>query len=223
MSACDRCGDTYETDLYCTTCGDVAHGGHGDDHAEDAAELESILDACDAIGWYEPSGRDYDAGAEGENALNKLRAALPPRWEACLAEPDDDQDIVIKWLGAERAEDDQDICGRCWAIASHIHGEISCAGGCECLRDHEDVARQVEWDAETPQDAEAAIQRAIDRSESHDQIVTIDWSPEREAALLAECDDYTDANGVLEAWANGDSDDMAWRVHLRGERTGVES
>lgn len=59
-------------------------------------------------------------------------------------------------------------------------------------------------------------QPLIDRSLSHNEIVHADWTPELEEALLAACDDWTEANGVQEYWAGDTTDIMAssWRVHL---------
>lgn len=71
---CDRCGDyANPTDLYCTACGDVAHG------------------PCD--------DGDHEHG---------------------------------------------DVCGRCWAVLSHVEGEIDCASGCSCLRDYPEIADEIE-------------------------------------------------------------------------------
>jgi len=59
---------------------------------------------------------------------------------------------------------------------------------------------------------------AIDRSRSHDEIVTIDYDAEVLVALESECDGSVKANGVHEFWGN-DSDsenDMLWRVHVLG-------
>lgn len=63
------------------------------------------------------------------------------------------------------------------------------------------------------------VSEAIERSISHNEIVTLDWSPSREADLRARSDDSTDSqanNGapIDEYWANDDAGGMAWRVHL---------
>ena len=60
-------------------------------------------------------------------------------------------------------------------------------------------------------------EQAIQRSESHDEIVTIDYDAEGAETLAAECDDSVHANGMTEYWANDpDSEDgMTWRVHMR--------
>lgn len=67
-------------------------------------------------------------------------------------------------------------------------------------------------------------QEAIERSRSHDEIVTLDAFDEDDyQTLLVECDDNVDANGMLEFWADDpDSDtEMLWRVHMPAERKGV--
>lgn len=58
---------------------------------------------------------------------------------------------------------------------------------------------------------------AIDRSESHDEIVTIDHDADAFVDLEAQCDDNVHANGVTEFWANDpeSEDKMTWRVHMR--------
>ncbi len=53
------------------------------------------------------------------------------------------------------------------------------------------------------------VERAIDRSESHTEMVTLEYSDARAAVLLAASDDSVDAGRVVEYW----TDD--WRVHLR--------
>lgn len=66
-------------------------------------------------------------------------------------------------------------------------------------------------------DARAAqrVRDAIARSVSHTEIVHLDYGSEELSILMAECDDYTDANdGVVEFWGtDGDGDE--WRVHMR--------
>ena len=66
------------------------------------------------------------------------------------------------------------------------------------------------------------IAQALERSESHDEIVTLDWTDARERELLdQDYSDYSDAHGTFEAWANDDDDGngMKWRVHLKRAST----
>lgn len=67
-------------------------------------------------------------------------------------------------------------------------------------------------------------EQAIERSVSHNEVVTIDYSEEAELTLSAECDDSVSANGVTEYWANDPESEtaMLWRVHMRNDRS-VES
>lgn len=65
-----------------------------------------------------------------------------------------------------------------------------------------------------------SIETAIRRSISHNEIVTLEWTADREAALLDACEDSV-ATSVLastdriEAWGRTD-DGNEWRVHLDG-------
>lgn len=63
-------------------------------------------------------------------------------------------------------------------------------------------------------------EQAIERSKSHDEIVTIDYDQAAYEELRAECDDIIDANDVTEFWSDDpDSEDgMLWRVHVRHPR-----
>lgn len=56
---------------------------------------------------------------------------------------------------------------------------------------------------------------AIDRSVSHNEIVTLDYAYEVATDLSAESEDSVEANGVTEYWGTRD-DGEEWRVHLRG-------
>ncbi len=56
--------------------------------------------------------------------------------------------------------------------------------------------------------------QAIERSITHDEIVTIDYSDEAEAELGVECDNSVRNGPVVEFWGR-DQDGDAWRVHLR--------
>jgi hypothetical protein len=64
---------------------------------------------------------------------------------------------------------------------------------------------------------------AIDRSESHDEIVTIDYDADAFAALKAASSDYASADGVTEFWRNDPDSEtaMTWRVHMRDEDPAV--
>lgn len=61
---------------------------------------------------------------------------------------------------------------------------------------------------------EDVIQRAIERSISHNEIVTLDWSEDLESELDNRCEDSANNTtyGLLEYWGN---DEGEWRVHLR--------
>ena len=56
--------------------------------------------------------------------------------------------------------------------------------------------------------------QAIERSISHNEIVTIESTPEVLDQLLIECDDHVDAGERIEFW--GTDDGKEWRVHARG-------
>ena len=60
----------------------------------------------------------------------------------------------------------------------------------------------------------ATVIDAIDRSISHDEIVYLDDEPGLRDALLAECDDNVESDGVAEYWGEDDNGDE-WRVHVR--------
>jgi hypothetical protein len=61
------------------------------------------------------------------------------------------------------------------------------------------------------------VDDAIDRSISHTEIVTIDFTPGTYAELVAVCDDYVDRHdGVSEFWGIHMTDSAEWRVHMRG-------
>jgi hypothetical protein len=62
-------------------------------------------------------------------------------------------------------------------------------------------------------------EKAIERSKSHDEIVTIDYDADAGETLAAECDDSVHGNGVTEYWANDPDSEtkMLWRVHMRDE------
>lgn len=49
---------------------------------------------------------------------------------------------------------------------------------------------------------------AINRSISHDEIVTLRYTDELAANLFVECDDWVDTGRVVEYWS------YDWRVHL---------
>ncbi len=68
---------------------------------------------------------------------------------------------------------------------------------------------------------DAKIEQAIERSTSHNEVVTLPYSEEFAAELEAHCDDYTeDDAGGFEYWAAPVEADLAetgatlWRVHL---------
>lgn len=58
--------------------------------------------------------------------------------------------------------------------------------------------------------------KAIERSVSHNDIVTVDADSEGNiiAELTPMCDDHVEANGVHEFWGQ-DDDGNEWRVHVR--------
>lgn len=58
-------------------------------------------------------------------------------------------------------------------------------------------------------------EQAIERSITHNEIVTIDSTKDDLEHLLYECEDSVDANGVWEFWGSPRSDAM-WRVHVKG-------
>lgn len=64
-------------------------------------------------------------------------------------------------------------------------------------------------------------ERAIARSSSHNEIVTIDFDAESAKELQLACDDSVDANDVTEYWGTTDAGDE-WRVHVR-HRAALES
>lgn len=54
---------------------------------------------------------------------------------------------------------------------------------------------------------------AIERSISHNEIVTIRNNGDMMTELIISCDDYVDTNqGLVEFW--GKTDDGNWRVHV---------
>ncbi len=65
--------------------------------------------------------------------------------------------------------------------------------------------------------SEQLASQAIERSESHNEIVTIDYDAIGAEYVAAECDDSIVANHVTEYWANdpNSEDGMLWRVHMR--------
>ncbi len=71
------------------------------------------------------------------------------------------------------------------------------------------LAAGVEADA-----ARLDVERAIDRSDSHTEVVTLEYSDARAEALLAASDDSVDAGRVVEFWGTSEAGDE-WRVHLR--------
>jgi len=60
--------------------------------------------------------------------------------------------------------------------------------------------------------ARADIAHAIAQSIAQNEIVSLDWTQNREDALLVAQDDGVDAGDVVEAW--GEEDGQQWRVHL---------
>ncbi len=54
----------------------------------------------------------------------------------------------------------------------------------------------------------------IDRSVSHTEIASADWTEELETDLQAECEDSVDAGERHEFWGTTESG-SEWRVHLR--------
>lgn len=67
-----------------------------------------------------------------------------------------------------------------------------------------------------------ATDRAIDRSISRNQIVTIDFSTAAENDLLAECEDHVWNDDTHEFWGET-CDGEQWRVHLLIGRDCVRS
>jgi len=70
------------------------------------------------------------------------------------------------------------------------------------------------------------VAAAIERSLRQNEIVTIDYSDEAEAELLAACDDSAESSydrgpdsppGTLTEYWGSDRDGDAWRVHMRSE------
>lgn len=57
------------------------------------------------------------------------------------------------------------------------------------------------------------IETAIKRSVSHSEIVSLEWTADLEAALLAECEDSVATSDRVEAWGTTEDGDE-WRVHL---------
>lgn len=57
-------------------------------------------------------------------------------------------------------------------------------------------------------------ERAIARSVSHNEIVTLDFDTEANEELQLACEDAVVANGVTEYWGTTESGDD-WRVHVR--------
>ena len=59
--------------------------------------------------------------------------------------------------------------------------------------------------------------QAIERSESHDEIVTLDYDVDAIETLQAECDSSVHGNDMTEFWANDPASEtkMLWRVHVR--------
>jgi hypothetical protein len=91
-----------------------------------------------------------------------------------------------------------DLLGRAWAAA------------CQISATDDDVrALGAEADA-----ARLDVERAIDRSDSHTEVVTLEYSDARAEALLAASDDSVDAGRVVEFWGTSEAGDE-WRVHLR--------
>lgn len=58
------------------------------------------------------------------------------------------------------------------------------------------------------------VNDAIARSISHNEIVTLEWTADRAAALKAACEDYVDTGDIrgVEYWGRDEGDE--WRVHL---------
>lgn len=59
-------------------------------------------------------------------------------------------------------------------------------------------------------------QSAIERSVSHNEIVTIDYDAEAAIDLSLESDDSADGEGVTEYWGTDEAGNE-WRVHVRDE------
>lgn len=65
-----------------------------------------------------------------------------------------------------------------------------------------------------PTEVTMGASRAVDRSVSHSEIVTIPWSAVTEARLHEACDGEADRGDALEFWGQ-DYEGNNWRVHLR--------
>lgn len=61
-------------------------------------------------------------------------------------------------------------------------------------------------------------QEAIDRSISHNEIVTLDDNPETREELGELCEDSAKNGNILEFW--GERDGENWRVHLKAGPNG---
>jgi hypothetical protein len=61
------------------------------------------------------------------------------------------------------------------------------------------------------------VTKAIERSVSHNEIVTLDYDTAGYAELLEACDDRTATEDLTEFWANDPDKEgaMLWRVHMR--------
>lgn len=57
-------------------------------------------------------------------------------------------------------------------------------------------------------------EQAIERSISHNEIVTLDYSRDALSFLSSECDDSAEAHGATEFWGTSEDGDD-WRVHVR--------
>ena len=57
---------------------------------------------------------------------------------------------------------------------------------------------------------------AIERSISHNEIVTIDYDRDAASDLSVECEDNVSANGMTEYWGTNDEGNE-WRVHMRDQ------
>lgn len=143
-------------------------------------------------------------------------------------ETERDEEGVMLWNVSTEDEDGEEISAHSVGMSGADAWEEACALA-KKLRipatktDYlgQKIARHdvAEFDAD---EINAEANRAIERSESHDEIVTIESeSPEHEAALFsalkAASDDYTVGNNVTEFWKDGadpDNGEMIWRVHL---------
>lgn len=132
---------------------------------------------------------------------------------------------VAWWQGAYRMI--------AWAVSNKIPASV--VG--EWLRSGDDLTDWAvsdgrwAWDrAKALDDDIRAVEDAIERSASSDSIVTIEWSRDREEALVVRCDDeahhhlysYELQESVLalsEYWGE-DDDGREWRVHLECDRKG---